>query len=76
MTRLTLVAAGFACLALAHAAQAAENKPSFLFVQEASAGTFDGTTLTLVDPKPTVRAFADRPNRIVENIELGRFVSG
>ncbi len=76
MTRLTLVAACFACLSLAHAAHAAENTPSFLFVQEASAATFDGTTLTLIDPKPTVRAFADRPNRIVENIELSRFVSG
>lgn len=74
MTRITIVAAGFACLALAHATQAEESKPSFLFVQEASSATFDGKTLTLTDPKPTIRAFADRPNRIVENIELSRFV--
>ena len=78
MLRLTLVAAGLACLALAHPAHAAEDKapPSFLFVQEASAATFDGTTLTPTDPKPTVKAFADRPNRIVEDVELSRFVSG
>ena len=78
MRYLTLSAAGFLCLAFAHPAHTADEKapPSFLFVQEASAATFDGTTLTLTDPKPAVTAFADRPNRIVEDVELTRFVTG
>ncbi len=75
MLRITVTAVSIACLTLIPSTYAASEE-SFLFVQEASSATFDGTTLTLTDPKPTVTAFADRPNRLVEDIELSRFVSG
>ncbi|MCY6381772.1 hypothetical protein [Hoeflea prorocentri] len=76
MKRFAIAAAGLACLAFAQPVVAADNEmqPSFLFVQEASAGTYDGKTLTLADPSPTITAFADRPNRVVKDIRLSHFV--
>ena len=74
--RFAIAAAGLACMTFVQPAFAEDDKaqPSFLFMQEAVAGTFDGKTLTLADPKPTVTAFADRPNRVVKDIRLSSFV--
>ncbi|MEP9389996.1 hypothetical protein [Mesorhizobium sp. KR9-304] len=57
-------------------AQAAEEMADFLFVQTASAMTFDKTTskLTLEGIGATTLFFADRPERIAGNMKTTAFV--
>ena len=53
-----------------------EDQPSFLFVQNATGGTFDLTTntLQLTGVSSETLAFSDRPFRIVEDTETDLFV--
>ena len=49
-------------------------KPSYLFVQTAGSGEFDGKTLTLKIVSPITIYFSDRPNRIAGHMPLKKFV--
>jgi hypothetical protein len=49
---------------------------SWLFIQTAPAGEFDGTTLTLSDINPSITMFTDRPARAARMIGVAEFVEG
>lgn len=48
---------------------------SWLFVQTASAMTFEGNTLTLKGVAPQTLMFADRPERMTGDAATAKFVS-
>jgi len=63
-------------LALSGTAAVAEEEKGgvdYLFVQNASSGSFDGTTLTLEGVGSTL-FFSDRPNRIVGHVDTARLI--
>ena len=49
------------------------DKPSMLFVQTCSSGTFDGKTITLEGVGPTLY-FSDRPERIEGHLRTARMI--
>jgi len=55
------------------AAEEKKGDVDYLFVQNASAGSFDGTTLTLEGVGSTL-FFSDRPNRIVGHVDTARLI--
>lgn len=51
-----------------------KRKPSYLFVQTANSGKFDGKTLTLEIVSPVTIYFSDRPYRIAGHMPLKKFI--
>ncbi len=50
-----------------------KKSPTFLFVQSAKEGSFDGKTLALKDTAPHTVYFSDRPYRIVGSLQSNKF---
>ncbi len=79
MKKIALLLALFAAVPMPWA-QASQHildssqRPSYLFVQTAKSGTFDGIQVTLHDVSPTIY-FSDRPYRVAGHIATPLFVT-